>query len=296
MASLETLVIGGGPAGLMAAIYLARFRRNVAVIDAGQSRAALIPRSHNVPGFVDGISGEELLARMSKQVVDLGVPIIKGTVTRLSPDQDRVVASWDGGEFEASAVILATGIVDEHPGFPGWRKAVADGLLRYCPICDAFEAVGKRVGVIGPLARASGKALFLRGYSSDVTLLATVEDDPRKREEVVGAGVGIADAAKARIGIEQGRLNVALADGERLNFDVIYPAMGADVRSSLATDLGARCDDDGFLKIDDHQRTNVDRLYAIGDVVTDLHQISVAFGHAALAACTVHNYLPRKYA
>lgn len=193
--------------------------------------------------------------------------------------------------------MLACGIVDTHPPFAEWRAAVADGLLRYCPICDAFEAAGRRIGVVGPLDRAASKALFLRGYSSDVTLLATGANDARAATlDLSEAGVGIVFAPGLRLARRDGGVEADFADGRTAQFDIVYPAMGAQVRSRLATALGADHTPDGHLKVDGHQRTSVHGLYGIGDVVTDLHQIAVAFGHAAVAACTIHNSLPRRLA
>ena len=296
-ALLDCLVVGGGPAGLMAAIYLARFRRSVCIVDAGASRAALIPRSHNVPGFVHGLSGTELIARMSAQLGELNVARVETEVTALQRRDHGFRAIWNGGAHEAATVILASGIVDAHPPFSEWEAAVADGLLRYCPVCDAFEATGRRIGIVGPLGRAAGKALFMRGYSREVTLLATGQDDDESAtSELAEAGVGIVFAPDLRLRRRVGGLEAVFADGRTMQFDAIYPAMGAEVRSQLAVSLGAEHTGEGYLKVDDHQRTSVDGLYGIGDVVTDLHQISVAFGHAALAACTIHHSLPRRLA
>lgn len=294
--SFDCVIVGGGPAGLMAAIYLGRFRRRVCLIDAGDSRAALIPRSHNLPGFAHGLSGPELLARMSEQVAGLRIPRVKAEVTGLSRNDQGFVATWDGSEVSAPTLVLASGIVDSQPPFPEWQSAVNDGLLRYCPICDAYEAIGRRIGVIGPWRHAAGKALFLRGYSEDVTLLATDEDGRDQTGEVLAeARVKTMRAARPRLSRRGERVEVT-ADDVRVEFDVLYPAMGAEVRSKLALSVGAAHTEDGFLKVDDHQRASVANLYGIGDVVTDLHQIAVAFGHAALAACTIHNSLPRRLA
>ncbi|MFK4506862.1 NAD(P)/FAD-dependent oxidoreductase [Bradyrhizobium daqingense] len=294
---LDCLIVGGGPAGLMAAIYLARFRRSVCVVDAGASRAALIPRSHNVPGFVHGLSGVELIDRMSAQLEELAVTRVTSEVTALQRHERGFRATWDGGLHDAATVVLACGIVDTHPPFAEWRAAVADGLLRYCPICDAFEARGRRIGVVGPLDRAAGKALFLRGYSQDVTLLAIGPDDAKGvTSELTDAGVGIVFAPDLHLMRRDGGVETVFADGRTAQFDIVYPAMGAEVRSQLAMALGADHTADGHLKVDDHQRTSIDGLYGIGDVVTDLHQISVAFGHAAISACTIHNSLPQRFA
>src|SRR4051794_27404063 len=121
--SLDCLIVGGGPAGLMAAIYLARFRRSVCLVDAGASRAALIPRSHNLPGFTGGLSGLELLSRMSAQLSELEVPVIRAEVTALARSERGFRATWNGESIDATAVVLACGIVDTHPPFQEWRGA-----------------------------------------------------------------------------------------------------------------------------------------------------------------------------
>jgi thioredoxin reductase (NADPH) len=266
-------------------------------VDAGASRAALIPRSHNVPGFVHGLSGTDLLARMSAQLGELAVTRVAVEVTALRRHERGFQAIWNGGAHTAATVILACGIVDTHPPFDEWRAAVADGLLRYCPICDAFEAIGRRIGIVGPLHRAAGKALFMRGYSRDVTLLATGEEDGKAAApELIGAGVEIVVAPGLRLRRGDDGVEAVFADDRTAQFEMVYPVMGAEVRSHLAMTLGAEHTADGHLKVDDHQRSSVDGLYGIGDIVTDLHQISVAFGHAALAACTIHNSLPRRLA
>ncbi|GMP13142.1 hypothetical protein TM239_68250 [Bradyrhizobium sp. TM239] len=137
----------------------------------------------------------------------------------------------------------------------------------------------------------------MRGYSREVTLLATGQDDEESATaELEEAGVDIVFAPDLRLRRRVGGLEAVFADGRTMQFDTVYPAMGAEVRSQLAVSLGAQHTGEGYLKVDDHQRTSVDGLYGIGDVVTDLHQISVAFGHAALAACTIHHSLPRRLA
>ncbi|WP_284420084.1 MULTISPECIES: NAD(P)/FAD-dependent oxidoreductase [unclassified Bradyrhizobium] len=176
----------------MAAIYLARFRRDVVIIDSGASRAAWIPRSHNLPGFPGGISGPELLERMERQVEDLRVPIIRDKVTSLVRSGADLLASFSEGEVAAQRVILATGIVDKQFPLPDWIEAVHEGELRYCPVCDAFEAAGRKIAIIGPLGHAAGKALFMRVYSRDVTLIPTDDaQDDATRQKLAEAGVRV---------------------------------------------------------------------------------------------------------
>jgi len=292
----EVLIIGGGPAGLMAAIYLARFRREVVIVDSGASRAALIPRSHNLPGFPEGISGQDLLGRMRRQVAQLGVPIIQGTVSALEPADAVLLATYSSGEITAKRVMLATGIVDKQTPLPDWLDAVRQGRLRYCPVCDAFEAIDRKIAVIGPLQQAAAKALFMRVYRADVTLIPTDDDqDEAIRRRLTDAAVRITPTLRV-IANKPAAIEAVYADGSQECFDTVYPAMGAEVRSELAVRLGARHNSEAFLDVDAKQRSSIDHLYGIGDVVTDLHQISVAFGHAAVAACHAHHSLPMRYA
>ena len=289
---LDCLIIGGGPAGLTAAIYLARFRRHIKVIDAGESRAALIPESHNYPGF-KGIAGVDLLARLHEQAQRYGASMQKGKVTALRHDAGGFVASIGAADIRACYVLLATGLVDESPRIEGLGQGAAPiEAVRFCPICDGYEAMDKRIGVLGEFERAAKKALFLRTYSRHVLLFATEgEAKGDLYKELRNAEVTIAGAARLVAHSSAHKVAVTVQDGTCHELDVLYPALGCTVRSELALALGAACDDVGCVKVDHHQQTSVDGLYGAGDVVTDLHQLSVATGHAAIAATHIHNRL-----
>jgi len=286
---LDCLIIGGGPAGLTAAIYLARYRRTIKLIDAGESRAALIPESHNYPGF-QGINGRALLARLREQAERYGADLVRGSVSELRRENGGFSARFDKGEIRARTVLLATGLIDVKPETEGLSDGVAHGAIRFCPICDGYEAMDQRIGVIGSLAHAGPKALFLRTYSRDVILFPTEMDGDGA--ELTKAGVTIA-ARPSSVRPDGERVVVATEDGRQHVLDTLYPAMGCTVRSELATALGADCTDIGNLRVDDHQRTSVDGLYGAGDVVSDLHQLSVGAGHAAIAATAIHNGLAK---
>lgn len=142
----EALVIGAGPAGLAGALYLARFRRDVVVIDGGDSRASRIPRSHNMAGFPGGIAGDDLLAAMRRQVGELGVEQHTAQVDRLSRHDERFVAHAGDRSWQASVVLLATGALDVEPALARIDQALEKGALRYCPVCDGYEARNQHVG------------------------------------------------------------------------------------------------------------------------------------------------------
>jgi thioredoxin reductase (NADPH) len=191
---LDCLIIGGGPAGLTAAIYLARYRRKTLLVDAGESRAALIPESHNYPGF-RGIGGPALLAKLREQAERYGASLVRGSVAALAREGEAFAASAGAETLRARSVLIATGIVDRKPQTQGLREGIAVGAIRFCPICDGYEAMDKRIGVLGPLAHAGAKALFLRTYSRALTVFPTEPDG--ERDALLAAGITIAGAPTA---------------------------------------------------------------------------------------------------
>jgi thioredoxin reductase (NADPH) len=298
---MDCLVIGGGPAGLTAAIYLARFRRRFLVVDAAASRASRIPVSHNHAGFPDGIAGRDLLARMRAQAERHGAEIVGGRVDRLERRAGAgggfAAVMRDGSRREAERVLLATGTEDVPPplALPDREEAVRRGLLRYCPVCDAYEVSGRKVALAGARRCRIHEALLLRGYTADLTLV-TLRDpwelSEEERSTLAEAGIGILEAPAGELAVEDDALAVRTADGGWHRFDSLYVALGLRARSGLATALGAEHDADGALAVDAHQRTTVPGLYAAGDVVRGLAQISVAMGQAAVAAAAIHDGLP----
>jgi thioredoxin reductase (NADPH) len=224
---IDTLVIGGGPAGLTAAIYLARYHRTVAVVDDGNSRAKWIPRSHNHAGFPDGIGGEELLARMSAQAGRYGSRFVKGRIDVIEGDPGRFLARGDGIALQARTLVLATGTVNRRPDVDPdtHRRALDRGQLRYCPVCDGFEATSQAIGVIGADARGVAEALFLRTYSADVTLLPTgaMKITAGDRSLLERAGISMEARPLARLVFDDDRVTALLEGGGERRFDTVYP-------------------------------------------------------------------------
>jgi thioredoxin reductase (NADPH) len=215
-------------------------------------------------------------------------------VTSLRNESEKFVASCQGADIKAKFVLLATGLVDHCPPVQGGLGNCPSDVIRFCPICDGYEAIDKRVGVLGDLQSAAKKALFLRTYTKNVSVFVTDDipgtEDTRHAFEV--GYLSVFDKPKEIKRGTGGQIAILTESGSVHELDAIYPALGCDVRSELATILGASCTETGNLIVDDHQRTSVRGLYAAGDVVSDLHQLSVAFGHAALAATAIHNQLP----
>lgn len=295
-AALDCVIVGAGPAGLTAATYLARYRRRIVVLDAGESRARWIPSSHNCPGFPMGVAGNDLLARYREHAVAYGVDIHAATVTDVERRDGtfEATAAEQGGKrrWNAHKVVLATGVVDRLPPMEGREDAIAQGVLRLCAVCDAYEALDQRIAVIGDAAAAIPHAIYLRTFSRHVHALLCDGDGAGNELHGTPEGVHVRTAPE-RLALVDGTCEARFADGSVERFDTVYPVLGADVPLALACSLRPATDAAGALYVSRHMETDVPGLYAIGDLVSGLNQISVAVGHAAIAATAIHRALPQ---
>lgn len=295
----DCIIIGAGPAGLTAAIYLARYHLSIRLFDSGSSRASWIPTSHNHAGFPDGINGNELLSRMREQAARYGARREEKRVTDLRPDGAEFVVTCDDGEYRARSVLLATGVVNNRPDGidPSLHdEALARGLLRYCPVCDGYEVTDRRVAVIGTSDHGTAEAQFIRGYTADVTLISPHGDhdlDDACSAALDEAGIRRVAGPCGGYAIEGETMALDTAEG-RMGFDSIYPALGSVVRSRLAVQAGAKVTEKDCVIVDSHCETTVPGLFAAGDVVVGLDQISHAMGQAGVAATTIRNHLAKE--
>lgn len=295
----DCIIIGAGPAGLTAAIYLARYHLSIRLFDSGESRAAWIATSHNHAGYPEGINGKELLSRMREQARLYGAIREEKRVEHLAKVGDCFVVGTDSGTYRARTVLMATGVVNRRPESlePEIHdEALARGLLRYCPVCDGYEVTDRRVAVIGTGEHGTAEALFLRGFTRDITLVSPHGDhdiDDECSTKLDDAGIVRVAGPCGGFAIEGEQLAFDTAKG-RMAFDSAYPALGSHVRSELAKAAGARIGEDNCLITDDHYETSVPGLFAAGDVVRGLDQISNAMGQAGVASTTIRNHLAQE--
>lgn len=191
--------------------------------------------------------------------------------------------------------MLATGLRDIEPEMPQLRQAIQQGRIRYCPICDGYEVAGKRVAVIGYESHCIKEAAFIRHFTDDLTVLTLGKEmnlSDVDRELLRQKNIRLIEEPIVEISLENKNLAALhMRSGQVHRFDTVYSMLGIKVRSELAQALGAASDKEGNLTVDDHLMTSVHGLYAAGDVVSGLNQISVATGHAAIATTAIHNSL-----
>jgi thioredoxin reductase (NADPH) len=288
----DAIVIGAGPAGLTAGIYLGRFRRQCLVVHDSQSRARWIPTSHNIPGFIAGVGGVELLGKLEQQCRRYGAHFLDASVTQLDLQDDLfAVTTADQKPLYGRYVLLATGVKDHLPDLAGASEAVLRSLVRFCPICDAFEAIDRRIAVIGDGSLGEREAAFLTTYSESVTLLHLGNVEPSRVADLRVQGIDCIPIKLSDLVIEKDRVVLRSAEKKATAFECVYLALGCSPRHSLATGCNAKCDEHGALLVDAHQNTSVPGLYAAGDVVRGLNQVVVAAAEAAIAATDIHNKL-----
>ena len=294
----DCVVVGGGPGGLTAAIYLTRYLREVVVVDDRRSRALWIPRSHNCPSYPEGIPGPELLDRLRRQAERYGASFRLERVEGLEHGENgSFVLPCGPDTISAQAVLLATGAEDVQAPIADLDGAIRRGIVRHCPTCDAYEVRDRRIAILGAGDCRMQEATLLRSYTADLTVLSLSRQLGMSEEErgaLRSAGIELVDEPVAELVAEAEGVCARLQSGRVLRFDTIYTALGLRGRSELATRLGAEHDQDGMLIVDGHQRTSVPGLYAVGDVVMGLTQIGVAMGQAAVAASTINSSLARR--
>jgi thioredoxin reductase len=288
---VDVLIVGGGPAGMNAALVLGRGRRNVVLCDDGKPRNAAATEMH---GFItrDGYSPRALRSSARDDLAAYEtIEIVDERVSRL--DRDGTFAAYleSGRIVRARRVVLATGMRDELPAISGiserWGRSVF-----VCPHCDGWEFRDRRIGVFGAPEDTVGLAQELRRWSPQLVAfgLDLQRLDGDRVAWIRAAAVACYPSAPLELNGERGTLEtVVLTDGTRVPCDVLFLCTALVQRSELPAALGCQVTADGHVVVDDEHRTSVDGVYACGDMCTQIHQVIVAAADGARTAIAVDN-------
>jgi thioredoxin reductase (NADPH) len=290
----QVLVIGAGPAGLSAALCLARFDRRVIVFDAGHGRSTHHQINRNYLGFPHGIQATRLRELGRQQLAKYPKVKIKHVkVERLSQTSlGGFVARGQFGEFRGDAVILATGVLDHFPHFDNWESYVGRSMF-WCITCDGYETRGHRLIVVGHTNEAATEALQLRRLARSVLMLSNSkrhELDEIHRSRLESAGIAFIHDKIATVLGENGQLKTIITANDcRFECDSLFVIQGATPQTELARHLGVRLAVNGYIMVDTEQKTSVERVYAAGDVTRlHSHQVSTAVHEGATAAAAAN--------
>ncbi|MEN0065795.1 MAG: NAD(P)/FAD-dependent oxidoreductase [Myxococcota bacterium] len=282
---MDVLVIGGGPAGLTAALMLGRARRRVCVIDAGNPRHAVSSGVHNfltrdgmAPAALRSVSWEQMAAYPSVQRVEGRVR------TLVQRPEGWIAIAEDGTSWQARSVLLATGMVDEHPDIPGYTERWGEAI-HFCPFCHGWEVRDRPLGLLANGPFALHMAPMLRNWSADVAIFTHgTPAAPALREWAEAQALPLYEAPIARLeGPGRSLQSVHLADGQALSRAALF-VHAPQHQVPLVQDLGLACTDEGYVVVDEMQRTSLPGLWAAGDLTTRYQQVVEAAAQGGRAA------------
>ena len=294
----DVIIVGGGPAGLSAALVLGRARRRVLVCDAGKPRNSAAVESHNYLTR-DGIAPMEMLRLGREEIARYGVEFRRTVVTAASRAAAATrghtafeVTLESGEQFVARKLLLATGVVDVLPDIPGFREFYGRGV-HHCPYCDAYEYRDRVIVAYGRGNKAAGLALNLRTWSPRVVACADGEavEEPQSGHCRRGE-IAVRPQKVIRLEGEGGRLRrVVFADGPPLECDAVFFNTEQFQRSQLPRQLGCRYDPKGHVCTEDRQGTGIPGLFVVGDADDDVQFVIVAAAEGATAAVALNRQM-----
>ena len=301
----DVIIVGGGAAGLSAALVLGRARRRVAVVDAGHPRNA--PAAH-MQGFLgsDGLPPAELLARGRAEVADYGVEQLTGTVSAIAPCTDSYTPGMsqrrfqvtldDGTTLETRAVLVTTGLRDAIPDIAGVHERWGRDLL-HCPYCHGYEVRDRPVGVLagGPTTTAESlaHAHIIRQWSDDVVFFANGATlTAAQREQLVARAIGVVDEPVVSLAVDADHLTgVVVAGGRVVPREAVFVRPQFVPNDTLLVDLSCTVRDTGWVQVDATGATSVPGVWAAGNATNPRAQVITAAGEGSAAAIAINNSL-----
>lgn len=296
MDEYEVIIVGGGPAGLSAALYLARYDRRAALFDAGHGRSTWHQVNHNYLGFPGGVPARHLRELGYEQLAEYPhVVTHKHKIDHMERRDGMFYASGQAGEWRARAVILCTGVIDHYPHFEGWQDYVGRSMF-WCITCDGYACKGEQVVVAGNNNDSASITLQLQRFTDRLTLLLNSEDNQispvfmkRLRDANIPVIQDKIDAADGEDGYFRA---LVLKSGKRLELDQLFSHHGSTPQTDLALQLGVLTAENGYILVDTEQKTTVTGVYAAGDVTRlHSHQVTTAVHEGGTAASAANYYL-----
>jgi thioredoxin reductase (NADPH) len=292
----DIAIIGGGPAGLSAAIWAARYLHSVCVLDSGDPRNW---ETRGINGFLglSGVRPPELRLRGRDECRKLGVTLIDTVVLRAEKvgDEEFELCVEGGAKVHARRLLLAIGVRDVWPEIPGLDHAYGANA-HVCPDCDGYEACDKKVVVIGHGRRAIGLALNLTTWTSDIIICTNGRepglDDPEYREKLDGLNIPVLVEPIERVCCVGREIHcLMLEGGMQLDCDKVFFTIGQYPADDLGVQLGCERDEEGHVIVDPHGHTSIEHVYAAGDLIPGSQLAITAAAEGATAAMAIHKSL-----
>lgn len=291
----DCIIIGGGIAGLQAAIQLGRYQRDVLVINSNHGRSNLCRCYHNILGWPDGVSGQKLRDIGKGQAEKLGVEFLESTVNSAEQQEDSFVISAAAQEYTGDSILLATGVMDRIPPFQNLTPCL--GISVYiCPDCDGYEIKDKRALVLGSGNAGANMALALTYWSKDLIYINHEQHEVDKdiMERIKEKRISYYNEPIYHVLTQDAHIKgVVLEDGTVINAEHAFVAFGGNkVKSDLAKNLGVELHKNKHILVDPRTKmTNIEKVWAAGDVTAHSEQVTIAMGDGLQAAIWIHKTL-----
>ena len=287
----DVVIVGGGLAGLSAAIYLGRALRDVLVVDSGKSMARWEPDVQNYLGFPDGISGDDLLSRGREQAESYGAEFAEDEVLEARREDDLFGLEGEQDHYSARRLLIATGIFHVPPELDGVQECLGHSMF-FCKDCDGHRVQGKTIAIYGWRDETVDYALAMLAYTPVVAIVSDGRKpqwDKRRAEWIREYEVPVFETAVTRVMRDGCNLRaLGFSTGEEVLVDALFTTRGDICFNTLAKQLGANLDGEGQIKVNDHMATNVPGLYAVGCVTPANCQMIIAAGEGAVAAQAIN--------
>lgn len=292
----DAIIIGGGPAGLSAAVYLGRFRRSVLVLDNGKGRSSFWQVNENYLGFPNGVTTRELRELGRKQAERFGAHFKDGAVERIETGDDHTfTVHTTVGEFRGRTILFATGVQDIWPDISGIEQWIGRQVF-WCITCDGHRTVDKTIVCIGNDDAAATTALQFLTFTSHITLVADpdkVRFSEKKRRQLAAHGIDVVAAKPQYLEFSPDGTAitaVCLSDGTRLPAEMIFALLGVRPNTQMARQMGVALNDEGYILMDEEGYTSIPGVFAAGDLTGMYTQQVASAVHAGAEAAQTMNY------
>ncbi|RIW28623.1 NAD(P)/FAD-dependent oxidoreductase [Bacillus salacetis] len=293
----DCIIVGGGIAGLQAAIQLGRYQHDILVVDSNDGRSTICRCYHNLLGWPDGVSGEQLRTLGRKQAESYGVEFQQDRIISARKDKGEFIVDGKGGHhYVGRKLLLATGVVDNIPEIENISPTL--GLSVYvCPDCDGYEVKDKKVVVLGSGETGAEMALTLSYWSEDITFVNhdSMEISDNTQEKLKEKNIGYREGTikEAIIDGDSGFKGIKLENGDEVPGERGFIAFGGNkIHTELAEQLGVEIMENNHINADARSKeTNIPGVWAAGDIVAHAEQVSTAMGDGSIAAIWIHKKL-----
>jgi thioredoxin reductase len=293
----DVAIIGGGFAGLSAALLLGRYIRPTIIFDSGNTRNSVTRQVHGYLGY-ENVCPKQLIKKAWKDTIQYkSIKVINEKVEKVHKHKDSFLLMTDrgGSPIKCKYVIIATGIEDIKPNIKNFVKFDGNGVW-HCPHCDGFQSTDKRLIIISSGDKSINYAKEFLGWTDDITLFIndSYEVTLEELEEAKKLNIKMVQndtPTKITVNKKGSLTGIVCKSGRSCPGDIIFYYIGYKVRNQIARQLGCEVDDEGFVKVNSMQQTTVDNVYAVGDIATDRHYVVLAAASGALAAISIYEAL-----